>query len=89
MKMDKEVYVCLFSTLTQTQNLPEKRLKNGDLWDNIGGYFEKYELDGDFEDYRIMKRDIPAEYSVIAIVTGYYRNGAWVWKNYFRPIYPF
>ena len=25
MKMDKEVYVCLFSTLTQTHNLPERR----------------------------------------------------------------
>lgn len=74
---------------TQIQNLPEKRLENHHYWDNIGGYFEKYELEGDFGDYRVMKREIPTDYSVTSIVTGYYKNGEWIWKSYFRPIYEF
>ena len=74
---------------TQTENLPEKRLAHGNLWDNISGHFEKYELSGDFGSYRVMKRDIPTAYSVTSIVTGYYKNGEWIWKNYFRPVYDF
>ena len=76
-------------TLIQIQNLPEKRLAHQNYWDNIGGYFEDYELEGDFGDYRVMKREIPTAYSVTSIVTGYYKNGEWIWKNYFRPIYSF
>lgn len=86
---DGTTYIQYQLWTTQTQNLPEKRLKNGHLWDNIGGCFETYELEGNFGKYRVMKREIPAEYSVTAIVTGYYRSGAWVWKDYFRPIYLF
>jgi hypothetical protein len=74
---------------TQIQNLPEKRLAHHNYWDNIGGFFEDYELEGDFGDYRVMKREIPTAYSVTSIVTGYYKNGEWIWKNYFRPIYSF
>lgn len=74
---------------TQTENLPEKRLAHGNLWDNISGHFEKYELSGDFGPYRVMQREIPTEYSVTSIVTGYYKDGEWIWKNYFRPVYEF
>ena len=84
---DGSTYIQYQLWTTQTQNLPEKRLAHGNYWDNIGGHFEKYELEGDFGQYRVMKRAIPKEYSVTAIVTGYYKNGAWVWKNYFRPVY--
>lgn len=74
---------------TQTNKLPEKRLENNWLWDNIGGDFEKYELHGDFGAYRVMKREIPTDYSVTSIVTGYYKDEKWIWQNYFRPIYSF
>lgn len=74
---------------TQTERLPEKRLAHGNLWDNISGHFEKYEMKGDFGPYRVMKREIPTAYSVTSIVTGYYQNGEWIWKNYFRPVYCF
>ena len=86
---DGSTYIQYQMWTTQTDNLPEKRLAHGNLWDNIGGHFEKYELEGDFGPYRVMKRKIPTAYSVTSIVTGYYKNGEWIWKNYFRPIYEF
>ena len=86
---DGTTYIQYQLCTTQTENLPEKRLAHGNLWDNIGGHFEKYEIEGDFGEYRVMKREIPTEYSVTSIVTGYYKNGEWIWKNYFRPLYEF
>ena len=74
---------------TQTDKLPKKRLTNGHLWDNIGGYFENYEIEGDWNGYRVMKRELPTEYPITSIVTGYYKDGKWVWKEYFRPYYEF
>lgn len=44
---------------TQPENLPEKRRAHNHRWDNIGGRFEKYEIEGDFGAYRVMKREIP------------------------------
>ena len=86
---DGTTYIQYQLCTTQTENLPEKRLAHGNLWDNIGGHFEKYEIEGDFGEYRVMKREIPTEYSVTSIETGYYKNGEWIWKNYFRPLYEF
>ena len=74
---------------TQPDNLPQNRLENNWLWDNIGGNFEDYELQGDWNGYRVMKRDLPTAYSITSIVTGYYQNGEWIWKEYFRPYYDF
>lgn len=74
---------------TRTENLPQERLDNNWLWDNIGGDFENNEIQGDFGDYRVMRRELPTEYPITAIVTGYYKDGKWIWKNYFRPIYDF
>ncbi len=85
---DGTTYIQYQLWTTQTEKLPEKRLVHNNLWDNIGGYFEEYEIEGEFGDYRVMKRDLPTAYSITSIVTGYYNNGHWIWKNYFRPIYP-
>ena len=74
---------------TQLQNLPSDRLKKRHLWDNIGGYFEKYELSGNFGKYRVMCRELPTEYSIASILTGYYKEGEWDWANSFRPVYEF
>ncbi len=86
---DGSTYIQYQLWTTQVQNLPEKRLAHNHHWDNIGGSFEKHEVEGDFGGYRVMKRDIPTDYSVTSIMTGYYKNGKWVWKNYFRPFYMF
>ena len=71
---------------TQKGQLPEKRLKNNWFWDNIGGYFEQYELEGNFGQYRVSCREIPREYSITSILTGYYKNKKWIWSEYFRPV---
>lgn len=86
---DGKTYIQYQLWTTQTENLPAQRLENGHLWDNIGGYFESYELEGDWNGYRVMKRDLPTAYSITSIVTGYYKNDEWIWKEYFRPIYEF
>lgn len=83
---DGSTYIQYQLWTTQMDKLPEKRLENNWLWDNIGGYFEDYELEGNFGPYRVMKRDIPTAYPVTAIETGYYKKGAWIWKDYFRPV---
>lgn len=74
---------------TQTEKLPQERLDNNWLWDNIGGNFEEYEMQSDFGEYRVMRRELPTEYAITAIVTGYHKDGKWIWRNYFRPIYEF
>lgn len=86
---DGTTYIQYQLYTTQTQNLPAHRLENNWLWDNIGAYFEANELEGDFGAYRVMRRDIPSEYSVTSIITGYYANGHWIWERYFRPYYEF
>lgn len=86
---DGTTYIQYQLYTTQKDKLPQKRIENGWFWDNIGGHFEDYELQGDFGEYRVMKRELPKEYSITSIVTGYYKNGEWIWKNYFRPIYDF
>ena len=83
---DGSTYIQYQLWTTQIDKLPQKRLENNWLWDNIGGCFEDYEVQGDFGSYRVMKRAIPTSYPVTAIETGYYKDGAWVWKHYFRPV---
>ena len=79
----------LYTTLVQ--NLPQNRLRNNWYWDNISGLFEDYEITDkmDCGQYRVCKRALPTEYSITSILTGYYVDDAWVWKNYFRPYYEF
>ena len=86
---DGSTYIQYQLHTTQPQKLPQGRLDHNWLWDNIGGNFEDYELHGEFGSYRVMRREIPMDYPVTSIVTGYYKNGKWVWKEYFRPIYEF
>lgn len=84
---DGKTYIQYHLWTTQTEKLPEKRLSNNWYWDNISGSFEKYELKGDFGKYRVCCREIPEEYSITTIMTGYYKNREWIWKEYFRPVY--
>lgn len=86
---DGSTYIQYQLWTTQPEKLPQHRIDNNWLWDNIGGNFEDYELKGDWNGYRVMKREIPTAYSVTSIVTGYYKNGEWIWKEYFRPYYFF
>lgn len=84
---DNTTYIQYQLWTTQEERLPEKRLEHG--WDNIGGYFEKHEIEGDWNGYQVMKRNLPSAYSITSILTGYYKNSEWIWKEYFRPYYEF
>ena len=88
---DGTTYMQYHLWTTQIDKLPQKRLKNKWYWDNIGGYFEKYEITGRINcgRYRVSKRKLPTEYAITSIVTGYYKNGKWIWKEFFRPVYEF
>ena len=86
---DGTTYIQYQLWTTQIDKLPQKRLKDKWYWDNIGGFFEKHEITDKMNcgRYRVCKRKLPEEYSITSIVTGYYKNGKWVWRNYFRPVY--
>lgn len=72
---------------TQPERLPENRLKYGVSWDNLSGSFEKHELQGNFGKYRVSCREMPDEYAITTIQTGYSKNNHWIWQEYFRPGY--
>ena len=86
---DGLTYIQYHLWTTQTEKLPPGRLARNYFWNNLSGYFEKYEISGDFGKYRVMRCELSTEYSVISILTGYYKNETWVWANSFRPVYVF
>lgn len=81
---DGTTYVQYQLWTTQIDRLPQKRLEHEWFWDNIGFNFEQNEIEP-FSEYRVAKSIIPEEYAVTAIVTGYHKDGTWIWKDYFRP----
>ena len=84
---DGSTYIQYQLWTTQPEKLPQNRIDNGWYWDNIGGNFEDYEIRDNFGKYRVMRREIPLQYSITSIETGYYVDGEWKWKGFFRPIY--
>lgn len=82
---DGTTYVQYQLWTTQIDRLPQKRLEHECFWDNIGFNFEQNEIEP-FGEYRVAKSKIPEEYAVTAIVTGYHKDGKWIWQDYFRPI---
>ena len=76
-------------TTTQIDKLPEERLANEWYWDNIGFYFTENEIFiGDDSMYRVAKKAIPKEYSIVRIWMGKYVDG-WVWREDTKPYYLF
>ena len=86
---DGLTYIQYLLWTTQIEKLPPDRLKANLFWFNLSGYFEKYEISGDFGNYRVMRCELPTEYSITAVLTGYCKDGEWVWANSFRPVYVF
>lgn len=74
---------------TKKNKLPKRRLDKERYWDNRSDYLEDNEIVGNWVGYRVMKRKIPSDYPVTAILTGRYKSGEWIWKEYFRPVYHF
>ncbi len=74
---------------TQNKRLPQQRLENNWMFDNIGFVFSSMELpEMSARGYRVSKKEIPTEYSIKKITTGNEKNG-WIWKSEFRPRYEF
>lgn len=74
---------------TQNEKLPQERLDNGWLWDNITFKFSLKELtEWNTGKYRVTKKALPKEYSITKIQTGNYID-EWIWLVYFRPLYVF
>ena len=88
---DKETFIELHVETTQFDKLPDIRLQGGYFYDNIGANFEEYEVTDEMNcgKYRVSKRTIPQDYSVVLLTTGYYESGTWVWQSIFRPKYSF
>lgn len=85
---DGTTYIQFHLDTTQFDKLPLYRTENGWFWDDIGGSFEDYEITNEMNcgKYRVAVRDIPEEYSITGIRTGYKFAGGWVWQRYFRPL---
>lgn len=85
---DGSTYIQYQMNTTQIDKLPAERLENNWLWSNIGDYFELHEITDQINcgKYRVSVRDIPKEYSVTNVCTGYY-DGDWVWYAEFKPNY--
>lgn len=84
---DGSTYIQFQMNTTQVEHLPEERLLHG--WDtsNIGDDFEKHEVTEKMgvEGYRVSVREMPVDYSVSHIWTGYHLD-SWVWRDDFRPV---
>lgn len=86
---DNSTYIWCRTETTQFSKLPEYSLNNGLFWGENGKIFEQNELTNEINcgKYRVSCCEIPNEYSVSYITTGYYSNAKWIWQSFFRPDY--
>lgn len=64
---------------TREDRLPYHRVERGLSFDNIGFEFEEKEIVCDSSSFRVASYDIPQEYPITHIETGYYTESKWVW----------
>lgn len=71
---------------TQVNTLPTDRLNNDWVWSDMAGYFEEYEITNKIKcgKYRVMMRDIPRDYPVTSVMTGYFDGERWLWQEVFK-----
>lgn len=86
---DGSTYIQFQLDTTQFDKLPYNRIDNGNYFDNLGMNFENYEITDDINcgEYRVSVRELPSDYAITRIVTGYHVNGQWIWQRMFRPNY--
>lgn len=73
---------------TQFNNLPKASLDKGLQWNVTTFNFEDNEImSGKTGKFRICSQEIPRDYSVSSISTGYYSDNKWVWRTFVRPLY--
>lgn len=74
---------------TQIEKLPEDRRLLDLDFDWISKSFEEYEISDtmDCGAYRVYRRDLPRDYSVLSVFTGCRNESGLAWSGYFRPVY--
>lgn len=71
---------------TRPDKLPKDRVENNWDWDNASFVFEHAEITDDLcGPYRIAVQELPQNYPVTCIGTGYYFNSKLVWEEYLIP----
>lgn len=84
-----DTYIQWHLNTSQIENLPKVRLENKWYFDNLGFMFSTMEmLENNTGKYRVTKKVLPKEYSIVSMNTGRHKNG-WIWQSYFRPYYKF
>ena len=85
----EDTYIQWHLETTQKDKLPKERLDNQWYFDNLGFDFTDYEIENaNFGVYRVAKRALPKEYSILQMNTGKHIE-KWIWKVDFRPYYYF
>jgi len=68
---------------TRPDKLPSVRIENNWDWDNVSFVFEQNEIkDKTIYPYRIEVQEIPKQYPVTYLGTGYYRGSQLIWEEY-------
>lgn len=81
---DNSTYVQYQLWTTQVDKLPSHRLENHWYWDNRGFDFSENEItEYSIGSYRVAVNEIPEDYSVTYVWTGYYTDEC-VWSQNFR-----
>ena len=84
-----DTYIQWHLETSQVENLPQYRLENNWHFDNLGFDFCENELkEWNTGRYRVARKELPVEYSIIRMNTGRHEDG-WIWKEDFRPYYEF
>lgn len=86
---EEDTYIELQLTTSQVDKLSEERLRNRWYYDNLRfKFYEQEIIGGNLGEYRVAKREIPTEYSIVKVWTGK-ATDEWEWVQYFRPYYYF
>ena len=77
------------SETTQFDKLPIPRINDNKYYDEMPDYFERYEVTDSINcgEYRVAVRDLPSNYAITQLVTGYRIKDNWEWRSFFRPDY--
>lgn len=82
-------YIEYQTETTQFDKLPAIRTNAAKYWDDLKMSFENCEITNTMNcgEYRVAVKDLPSEYSITQMSTGYCNFSDWVWRRYFRPDY--
>lgn len=73
---------------TEPEKVPENVWRSDLQCVLFGVRFEDSELNGNFGRYRVCAKEMPKEYTITSVKTGYYAK-KWVWADSFWPVFDF